>query len=238
MTANESAGDAINILVVDDERAIREMIVMALEKEGFSCVEASDSHKAEAILNDTMPDLALVDWMMPGLSGVNFIRKLRKNEATRNLPIIMITAKTEEDDLVQGLESGADDYITKPFSPRALIARINALLRRSNTESMSHEKLEINGLLLDSTAHRVQYHGQAIDMGPTEFRLLQFFMQHPDRVFSRAQVLDQVWGDNVYVEERTVDVHIRRLRKALELSGHDNLIQTVRSAGYRFSEKR
>lgn len=237
MTVKELAGDAINILVVDDERAIREMIVMALEKEGFSCTEASDGHKAEAILNDTMPDLALVDWMMPGLSGVNLIIKLRKNEATKNLPIIMLTAKTEEDDLVKGLESGADDYITKPFSPRALVARINALLRRSNTESVSHDKLEVKGLVLDSTSHRVQCNGQAIEMGPTEFRLLQFFMQHPDRVFSRAQVLDRVWGDNVYVEERTVDVHIRRLRKALAPSGHDNLIQTVRSAGYRLSDK-
>ena len=233
----ESTGGVINILVVDDERAIREMIVMALEKEGFSCAEARDGHKAEVIINEKMPDLVLVDWMMQGLSGVNFIRKLRKNEATRNLPIIMITAKTEEDDLVQGLESGADDYITKPFSPRALIARINALLRRSDTEHTSHEKLEVKGLVLDSTAHRVQYNGLALEMGPTEFRLLQFFMQHPDRVFSRAQVLDQVWGDNVYVEERTVDVHIRRLRKALAPSGHDNLIQTVRSAGYRLSDK-
>jgi len=232
-----TTGDPIKILVVDDERAIREMIFMALEKEGFSCVEASDAHKAESLINESIPDLALVDWMMPGLSGVNFVRKLRKNEATRNLPIIMLTAKTEEDDLVQGLESGADDYITKPFSPRALIARINALLRRSGGESATHEKLEMKGLVLDSMAHRVQFNSQAIEMGPTEFRLLQFFMTHPDRVFSRAQLLDQVWGDNVYVEERTVDVHIRRLRKVLAPSGHDNLIQTVRSAGYRMSEK-
>lgn len=227
----------VNILVVDDERAIREMIVLALEKEGFSCVEASDGHKVETILNESKPDLALIDWMMPGLSGVNLIRKLRKTEATKNLPIIMLTAKAEEDDLVKGLESGADDYITKPFSPRALIARINALLRRSNGSAANHDVIEIKGLVLDSTAHRVQYNNQGIEMGPTEFRLLQFFMQHPDRVFSRSQVLDQVWGDNVYVEERTVDVHIRRLRKALAPSGHDDLIQTVRSAGYRLSEK-
>ena len=230
-------GGDIKILVVDDERAIREMIVMALEKEGFSCTEASDGHKAETIVTQSLPDIALVDWMMPGLSGVNLIRKLRKNEASKNLPIIMLTAKTEEDDLVKGLESGADDYITKPFSPRALVARINALLRRSGGEKQTHEKIEIQGLVLDSTAHRVQFEHQAIEMGPTEFRLLQFFMQHPDRVFSRAQVLDHVWGDNVYVEERTVDVHIRRLRKALAPSGHDNLMQTVRGAGYRFSEK-
>lgn len=234
-----TAGDDIKILVVDDERAIREMIVMALEKEGFDCVEASDGHKVEAILNETSPDLALVDWMMPGLSGINLIRKLRKSDVARYLPIIMLTAKTEEDDLVKGLESGADDYITKPFSPRALVARINALLRRTGVggEDQAHEKIEIKGLVLDSTAHRVQFENQGIEMGPTEFRLLQFFMQHPDRVFSRAQVLDHVWGDNVYVEERTVDVHIRRLRKVLAPSGHDNLIQTVRSAGYRLSEK-
>jgi len=232
-----TTGEQSTILVVDDERAIREMIIMALEKEGFSCVEASDGHKAETILNESLPDLVLVDWMMPGLNGVNLIRKLRKNEMTRSLPVIMLTAKTEEEDLVKGLESGADDYISKPFSPRALVARINALLRRTSPESVPHERLEIKGLVLDATAHRVQANNKLIEMGPTEFRLLQFFMLHPDRVFSRAQVLDQVWGDNVYVEERTVDVHIRRLRKVLAPSGHDDLIQTVRSAGYRLSDK-
>lgn len=228
-------GDGINILVVDDERAIREMIVMALEKEGFSCAEAADGHRAEAIISKMNPDLALVDWMMPGLSGINFIRKLRKTEATKNLPIIMLTAKTEEGDMIKGLECGADDYITKPFSPRSLIARINALYRRSNGDAASRERIEIKGLIMDFIAHRVQFKGQTIEMGPTEFRLLQFFMRYPDRVFSRSQILNQVWLENVYVEERTVDVHIRRLRKALAPTGHDDLIQTVRNVGYRLS---
>ena len=225
------------ILVIDDERAIREMVVMALEKEGFSCLEASDAHKAESLINESAPDMLLLDWMMPGINGVDFTRKLRRHDETRELPIIMLTAKTEEEDLIRGLESGADDYITKPFSPRALIARIQALLRRSNDDTTSHELVEMNGLVLDSIAHRVQFNNQEIEMGPTEFRLLQFFMFHPDRVYSRTQVLDQVWGDHVYVEERTVDVHIRRLRKALTPSGHDKLIQTVRGAGYRLSCK-
>ena len=225
------------ILVIDDERAIREMVVMALEKEGFHCFEASDAHKAETMIAESSPDLLLLDWMMPGLNGVDFTRKLRRSEETRNLPIIMLTAKTEEEDLIRGLESGADDYITKPFSPRALIARIHALLRRTGEDNGSQEIVEMDGLSLDSVAHRVQHENNNIEMGPTEFRLLQFFMLHPDRVYSRAQVLDHVWGDHVYVEERTVDVHIRRLRKVLAPSGHDKLIQTVRGAGYRLSCK-
>lgn len=225
------------ILVIDDERAIRDMVVMALEKEGFNCVEASDAHKAETVIAESSPDLLLLDWMMPGLNGVDFTRKLRRNDETRNLPIIMLTAKTEEEDLVRGLESGADDYVTKPFSPRALIARIHALLRRTGEDNGNTEKIEMDGLSLDSIAHRVEFNNHDIEMGPTEFRLLQFFMSHPDRVYSRAQVLDHVWGDHVYVEERTVDVHIRRLRKVLAPSGHDKLIQTVRGAGYRLSCK-
>lgn len=225
------------ILVIDDERAIREMVIMALEKEGFKCIEASDAHKAETIISESAPDLLLLDWMMPGLNGVDFTRKLRRNDETRNLPIIMLTAKTEEEDLIRGLDSGADDYISKPFSPRALIARIHALLRRTGEDKGAEEQIEMDGLSLDSVAHRVEYNNQNIEMGPTEFRLLQFFMSHPDRVYSRAQVLDHVWGDHVYVEERTVDVHIRRLRKVLAPSGHDKLIQTVRGAGYRLSRK-
>ena len=224
------------VLVVDDEHAIRDMVVMALEKEGFTCIEASDAHKADSIIKKSVPDILLVDWMMPGLSGVDFTRKLRRNEATRTMPIIMLTAKTEEEDLIKGLENGADDYITKPFSPRALIARIHALLRRSSGDDINHEKLEVNGLILDSSSHRIQFNNTEIEMGPTEFRLLQFFMLHPEKVYSRTQVLDQVWGDHVYVEERTVDVHIRRLRKALEPSNHETLVQTVRGVGYRFSE--
>lgn len=226
------------ILVVDDERAIREMIVMALDKEGFECIEANDGHKAETIIRQSQPDLILLDWMMPGLNGIDFTRRLRRNDETHSLPVIMLTAKTEEEDLIKGLENGADDYITKPFSPRSLIARINALLRRSKDDNnMEQEKLEITGLVLDSGSHRVQYLDQEIEMGPTEFRLLQFFMSHPEKVYSRTQVLDHVWGDHVYVEERTVDVHIRRLRKALTPSGHEKLIQTVRGAGYRLSSK-
>ena len=231
------ANSETTVLIVDDEHAIRDMVVMALEKEGFICIEASDAHKADALIKQAVPDILLLDWMMPGLSGVDFTRKLRRNENTQSMPIIMLTAKTEEEDLIKGLENGADDYITKPFSPRALIARIHALLRRSNGDDVNHEKLEMNGLQLDSSSHRVQFNSTEIDMGPTEFRLLQFFMLHPEKVYSRTQVLDQVWGDHVYVEERTVDVHIRRLRKALTPSGHDKLIQTVRGTGYRLSSK-
>lgn len=225
------------ILVVDDERAIREMVVMALEKEGFSCIEASDGHKAESLIKQSVPDLLLLDWMMPGLNGIDFTRKLRRTEQTEHLPIIMLTAKTEEEDLIKGLESGADDYITKPFSPRALVARIQSLLRRSNMDDLNNDILEIDGLTLNSSAHRIQYKGEEIEMGPTEYRLLHFFMQHPEKVYSRTQVLDQVWGDHVYVEERTVDVHIRRLRKVLTPSGLDKIIQTVRGTGYRLSGK-
>jgi len=231
------ANSETTVLIVDDEHAIRDMVVMALEKEGFICIEASDAHKADALIKQAVPDILLLDWMMPGLSGVDFTRKLRRNESTQSMPIIMLTAKTEEEDLIKGLENGADDYITKPFSPRALIARIHALLRRSSDDEINHEKLEMNGLILDSSSHRIQFNNTEIEMGPTEFRLLQFFMSHPEKVYSRTQVLDQVWGDHVYVEERTVDVHIRRLRKALTPSGHDKLIQTVRGTGYRLSSK-
>ena len=226
-----------SILIVDDERAIRDMIVMALENEGFTCIEASDGHKAETLIKQFQPDLILLDWMMPGLNGIDFTRRLRRNDETRTLPVIMLTAKTEEEDLIKGLENGADDYITKPFSPRSLIARINALLRRSKDDTDTLERIEIAGLTLDSGSHRVQYQDTEIEMGPTEFKLLQFFMSHPEKVYSRTQVLDHVWGDHVYVEERTVDVHIRRLRKALTPSGHEKLIQTVRGAGYRLSSK-
>ena len=227
----------VTVLIVDDEHAIRDMVVMVLEKEGFHCIEASDAHKADSIIKQSPPDILLLDWMMPGLSGVDYTRKLRRSENTKELPIIMLTAKTEEDDLIKGLENGADDYITKPFSPRNLIARINAILRRSNADDNDFDRLEINGLTLDMSSHRIEFNQSGIDMGPTEFRLLQFFMSNPEKVYSRTQVLDQVWGDHVYVEERTVDVHIRRLRKALTPSGHDKLIQTVRGSGYRLSRK-
>ncbi|HEY9149742.1 MAG TPA: phosphate regulon transcriptional regulator PhoB, partial [Gammaproteobacteria bacterium] len=182
------------------------------------------------------PDLILLDWMLPGISGVDLARRLKREELTRNIPIIMLTAKGEEADRIRGLDVGADDYVVKPFSPRELVARIHAVLRRVSPET-PEPVLEVDGLVLDSVGHRVSAKGQRLEMGPTEFRLLHFFMTHPDRVYSREQLLDRVWGRNVYVEERTVDVHIRRLRKAIEARGHDKLIQTVRGAGYRFSTR-
>ncbi len=223
------------ILVVDDERAIREMIELALQQAGYRCLQASNAHEAESAIRENHPDLVLLDWMMPGLSGAELARRLRRQEETRTLPIIMVTAKTEEHDKIQGLDSGADDYLAKPFSTGELIARIRALLRRS-TSSNDSERLEQAGLVLDTASHRVKAGSVEIDLGPTEFRLLKFFMEHPERVFGREQVLNRVWGDNVFIEDRTVDVHIRRLRKALEPSGHDKLIQTVRGAGYRLSK--
>lgn len=222
------------ILVVDDEPAIREMINMALSQAGFEVIEAADAVQARLRVSEALPDLALLDWMLPGMSGIELARYLRKNDTSRRLPIIMLTAKGDEDDKLKGLDVGADDYLTKPFSPRELIARIRAVLRRVAPDG-EHHALESGGLKLDPVAHRVIGNGCALDMGPTEFRLLQFLMSHPDRVYSRGQLLDQVWGNQVYVEERTVDVHIRRLRKALSPSGHDSFVQTVRGAGYRFS---
>lgn len=224
------------ILVIDDERAIRDMVCMALTQEHFQWKEASDAHKAEVLIKQNPPQLILLDWMMPGISGIDFARKLRRIPETANIPIIMLTAKTEEDNVIQGLESGADDYLTKPFSPRELVARIKSLLRRSKSEN-TQDIININNLMLDTGSYRVEGNGKTIDLGPTEFKLLRFFMENPERVFSREQVLNNVWGDNVYVEERTVDVHIRRLRKALEKTGHENLVQTVRGAGYRLSDK-
>lgn len=224
------------ILVVDDERAIRDMVCMALAQELFQWKEASDAHKAEALIKQNPPQLILLDWMMPGISGIDFARKLRRMPETQDIPIIMLTAKTDEDNVIRGLESGADDYLTKPFSPRELIARIKALLRRNKSEN-TQDIININNLILDTGSYRVEGNGKTIDLGPTEFKLLRFFMENPERVFSREQVLNNVWGDNVYVEERTVDVHIRRLRKALEKTAHQDMIQTVRGAGYRLSNK-
>jgi two-component system phosphate regulon response regulator PhoB len=178
----------------------------------------------------------LLDWMLPGLSGVDFARRLKKEEATRQIPVIMLTARGDEMDKVKGFEVGADDYVTKPFSPRELVARIKAVLRRAAPE-VSDKPIEIGGLWLDPGSHRVTVGGESVDLGPTEFRMLHFFMSHPERVYSRSQLLDKVWGNDVYIEERTVDVHIRRLRKALMMGGHDRLIQTVRGTGYRFSAR-
>ncbi len=224
------------ILVVEDEQPIREMISFALASAGFDIDEAGDSRQAQMAIANHRPDLVLLDWMLPGTSGIDYARRLKKEELTRELPIILLTARAEEEDKVLGLEAGADDYITKPFSPRELVARIRAVMRRG-AASGDEEVLSANGLSLDTASHRVTSGEATVDIGPTEYRLLEFFMSHPERVYSRGQLLDRVWGSNVYVEERTVDVHIRRLRKALEPHGHDVLIQTVRGAGYRFSTR-
>lgn len=224
------------ILVVDDEPAIRDMICTALDVAGYECLQAKNAQQAHGIIIDDQPDLVLLDWMMPETSGIELIRRLQRDELTRNVPVIMLTAKAAEDNMVQGLESGADDYITKPFSPRALIARISAVLRRAEAE-LPQEPIQVDQLLFNPISHRVTISDQTITMGPTEFRLLSFFLTHQERVYSRDQILDHVWGSNVYMDERTVDVHIRRLRKAISLEGHDRFIQTVRGAGYRFSTK-
>jgi two-component system phosphate regulon response regulator PhoB len=224
------------ILVVDDEAPIRDMLRVALEMAEYNVVEASDAQEAHGIIIDSKPDLVLLDWMMPGTSGMELARRLKRDDVTRELPIVMLTAKGEEDNKVQGLEVGADDYITKPFSPRELVARLKAVLRRTSAASPK-EPIHVEQLCLDPVGHRVTIGGEPIQIGPTEYRLLEFFMTHQDRVYTRGQLLDHVWGSNVYVEERTVDVHIRRLRKALALEEQDRFIQTVRGAGYRFSSK-
>jgi two-component system phosphate regulon response regulator PhoB len=222
------------ILIVEDEDAIRQMVCLALSQAGYECVEAPDASAAQARIVSAPPDLILLDWMLPNLSGVDYARRLRQEKLTQDIPIIMLTARTEEDDKVRGLDSGADDYLTKPFSTRELIARIKALMRRT-APHQAETAVEADGLALDPITHRVTARGKGVELGPTEFRLLHFFMTHPERVHSRERLLNGVWGENVYVEERTVDVHIRRLRKALTASGHERLIQTVRGAGYRFS---
>lgn len=223
-----------NILIVEDEPAIQELLAFNVSQCGFKPIQALDVASAMAQINRALPDLILLDWMLPDTTGVEFARRLRADQRTRNIPIIMLTARTEERDKVIGLESGADDYITKPFSPRELMARIRAVLRRRMPE-ISEETVRAAGLELSPTTHRVSAKGVTLELGPTEFRILHFFMTHAERVYSRTQLLDQVWGDHVFVEERTVDVHIRRLRQALEPSGLDNLVQTVRGSGYRFS---
>jgi len=221
------------ILVIEDEAPIRQMIAFTLSRAGFNVDEVEDSASARVRIADARPDLVLIDWMLPDSSGLELTRLLRRDEACRDLPIIMLTAKAEEKDKVLGLEGGADDYITKPFSPRELVARVKALLRRAASDP--EEPLIAESLRLDPISHRVTVGVEEVNLGPTEFRLLKFLMQNPDRVYSRAQVLDIVWGQNVYVEERTVDVHVRRLRQALETYSVDQYVQTVRGAGYRFS---
>jgi len=223
------------ILIVDDEASIREMIAVALEMAGYQCLEASNTQDAYSLIVDDKPSMVLLDWMLPGTSGLEFARRLKRDDRTAEVPIIMLTAKGEEDNKVLGLEAGADDYITKPFSPRELVARLKAVLRRTTPQGIE-DPIEVEGLILDPVCHRVSAFNKPVDMGPTEYRLLQFFMTHQERAYSRTQLLDQVWGGNVYVEERTVDVHIRRLRKALG-DEFEHLIQTVRGTGYRFSTK-
>ncbi len=224
------------ILVVEDERPIREMVAFGLRRAGFDVVEAEDTREARARIADRRPDLVLVDWMLPDMSGLELTRALKRDKDMRDVPIIMLTARAEEQDKISGLEGGADDYVTKPFSPRELLARINAVLRRSSAASRD-EVVSAGGLSLDAAGHRIMVGEATVALGPTEYRLLSFFMTHPERVYARGQLLDRVWGGNVYVEERTVDVHIRRLRKALEGFDCDRFIQTVRGAGYRFSTR-
>lgn len=223
------------ILVVEDETPIREMICMVLEQNGYQTVEAEDYCDAVKKIAAPYPDFILLDWMLPGGSGLQLLKHLKKESLTKDIPVMMLTARGEEQDRVAGLETGADDYIIKPFSPKELVARIKAVLRR--TSSSEDETLEFERLRLETNSHRLMVGDDILDIGPTEFKLLHFFMTHPERVFSREQLLDQVWGTNVYVEDRTVDVVIRRLRKSLEPSGYDKMIQTVRSAGYRFSTR-
>jgi two-component system phosphate regulon response regulator PhoB len=222
------------ILIVDDEPAIRQMVSLALSQANFDCLEAADTAEAQTKILADKPDLILLDWMLPKISGMDYARQLRREKLTEDIPVIMLTARTEEEDKVKGLDSGVDDYITKPFSTRELLARIRALLRRTSPHA-AEVTVEAGGLSLDPVTHRVTATGKTLSLGPTEFRLLHFFMTHPERVHSRERLLNGVWGNNVYVEERTVDVHIRRLRKILTPTGHDGLIQTVRGTGYRFS---
>jgi two-component system, OmpR family, phosphate regulon response regulator PhoB len=221
------------VLVVEDEPQIQELLAVNLEHSGHKVLRAASTEEAEAAIRKALPDVLVLDWMLPGESGVAFARRLRTNERTRDLPILMLTARAMEQDKISGLEAGADDYLTKPFSPKELAARIKAVLRR-RAPQLSGDAVEAEGLRLDPATRRVSANGQRVELAPSEFRLLHFFMTHPERVYTRAQLLDQVWGDHVFIEERTVDVHIRRLRKALAATGHDRLIDTVRGSGYSF----
>ena len=222
------------ILIVEDERPIREMIAFHLSRAGYETLEAEDSREARQLLADERPDLALIDWMLPDMSGLELTRLLKRENEFEDLAVIMLTARADEHDKVTGLDSGADDYVTKPFSPRELVARIKAVLRRSSGGA-DDEIVKAGDIELDAAAHRVTVRGSEVHLGPTEYRLLKYLITHADRVYSRTQLLDRVWGANVYVEERTVDVHVRRLRKALSEYGVERYIQTVRGAGYRFS---
>ena len=224
----------INILIVEDEAAIRGMLTIVLEQAGFMPTAAAEVDSAQKILADSFPDLILLDWMLPGISGVDWARRLKKDPSFREIPIILLTARGEEEDKVRGLEIGADDYLTKPFSTKELVARIRAVLRRTG-KLHGISQITMGELTLDTEQHRLSIGEKQLDVSPTEFRLMQFFMTHPDKVFSRTQLLDQVWGRSVYIDERTVDVHIRRLRKILGDYGKEDMVQTVRGFGYRFS---
>lgn len=229
---------ATTILVVEDDAAIRDMLCFTLRQAGLICEPVRDGEQGLEWLKNQQPDMILLDWMLPGIDGIEFIRRLRANEFLANIPVIMLTAKGESEDMVKGLSVGADDYVNKPFSPPELLARIKAVLRRCQpAEGDDSQKIQFGDLILDNKSHRVTVDSQRVELGPTEFRLLHFFMKNPERAYSRSQLLDYVWGDMVYIEERTVDVHIRRLRKALESFGYDHLVQTVRGVGYRFSQE-
>ncbi len=222
------------ILVVDDETSIREMLVISLESAGYNVLQAENAKTAHSLVLDKHPDLILLDWMMPVTTGLELLRRLKRDEMTDHIPVIMLTAKAEESSKISGLDSGADDYIAKPFSPRELLSRVKAILRRVSREKLK-DTIIVGDLEFDPLEHRISIAGNLINLAPTEFRLLQFFLTHQERVYSRDQILDYVWGKNVYLDERTVDVHIRRLRKAISVAGHDEYVQTVRGAGYRFS---
>ena len=224
------------VLIVDDEPTIREMIGFALSRAGFSYAEAADAAQAETEVFRELPDLILLDWMLPGQTGIDFVKLLQSDPNTRSIPVIMLTARAEESDKIRGLNNGADDYVTKPFSPRELVARIEAVLRRVKIEA-TDERVEVDGLLLDPVSHRVTAQKQEVALGPIEFRLLHLFMTHQERAYSREQLLDLVWGRNIHVGPRTVDMHVSNLRKTLEATGHHQLIQTVRGTGYRLSAR-
>ncbi len=224
----------LSVLVVEDEEAIREMLMMVLEQSDLQVTAVENAEEALRVLADQLPDLILLDWMLPGISGVELARRLKKDDIYKDLPIILLTARGEEEDKVKGLEIGADDYMTKPFSPKELIARIKAVMRRSGKND-ENRQIAVGDLVLDTEQHRLTIDGKTLDVSPTEFRLMHFFMMNPNKVYSRTQLLDQVWGRSVYIEERTVDVHIRRLRKVLAEYDREDMVQTVRGFGYRFS---
>ncbi len=224
-----------SVLVIEDEKPIRDMVSFALRRAGFEVSEAGSGHEAETVVGSTKPDVILLDWMLPDTSGIEILRRFKRDEAFKHIPVMMLTARSEEDDKIFGLDTGADDYVTKPFSTKELMARIRVLLRRNQSEE-AVEELSLGFINIDVASHRVTINNKSVELGPTEYRLLKFFMTHVNRVYSRSQLLDNIWGRNVYIEERTVDVHVLRLRKLLKPHGCADMLQTVRGAGYRFSD--